>query len=128
MAGKRYSKQRELIYECVKHTKEHPSAEMVYQWLKPENPGLSLGTVYRNLNLLADEGLLLRLSTAVDRYDADLSVHAHLHCIRCNQVSDLDGNCNSLTQSFAAANPQVTLLSCSLIYDGICSHCQSIKN
>ena len=55
MAGKRYSRQRELIYEAVKGSKEHPTAEMVFQWLKPENPGLSLGTVYRNLSLLSQE-------------------------------------------------------------------------
>ena len=62
MNGKRYSRQRELIYETLKHTKEHPTAEMLYQWLKPENPNLSLGTVYRNLNLLADEGSITRMA------------------------------------------------------------------
>ena len=61
MTGKRYSKQRELIYQCLMATHEHPTAEMLYQWLKPENPSLSLGTVYRNLNLLADEGLVTRM-------------------------------------------------------------------
>ena len=55
MSGKRYSRQRELIFETLKGTDRHPTAEMVYQWLKPENPNLSLGTVYRNLNLLAEE-------------------------------------------------------------------------
>ena len=62
MAGKRYSRQREMIYRAVVGSKEHPTAEMVYQWLKPANPNLSLGTVYRNLNLLAEEGILIRPS------------------------------------------------------------------
>ena len=53
MSGKRYSRQRELIYQCLLHTNQHPTAEMIYSWLKPENPNLSLGTVYRNLNLLS---------------------------------------------------------------------------
>ena len=60
MKGKRYSRQRELIFEALKASHEHPTAEMMYQWLKPENPNLSLGTVYRNLNLLADEGAIVR--------------------------------------------------------------------
>ena len=55
MNGKRYSRQRELIYEAVLGSDQHPTAEMVFQWLKPENPSLSLGTVYRNLNLLTEE-------------------------------------------------------------------------
>ena len=46
MAQRRYSKQRELIYEAVRDTSEHPTAETVYRWLKPDNPALSLGTVY----------------------------------------------------------------------------------
>lgn len=45
MNGKRYSRQRELIYQALCQTDEHPTAEMVYRWLKPENPTLSLGTV-----------------------------------------------------------------------------------
>ena len=56
MKGKRYSRQRELIFEALKASHEHPTAEMMYQWLKPENPNLSLGTVYRNLNLAGRRG------------------------------------------------------------------------
>ena len=67
MAGKRYSRQRELIYQAVLGSKEHPTAEMVYQWLKPVAPNLSLGTVYRNLTLLAEEGVLIRMPFPVDR-------------------------------------------------------------
>ena len=69
MNGKRYSRQRELIYQTLCRTDEHPTAEMVYRWLKPENPSLSLGTVYRNLNLLADEGVIRRMAFPVERYD-----------------------------------------------------------
>ena len=61
MKGKRYSRQRELIYQTLMATDQHPTAEMIYNWLKPENPSLSLGTVYRNLNLLADEGSITRM-------------------------------------------------------------------
>lgn len=82
MNGKRYSRQRELIYAALKGTDQHPTAEMIYQWLKPENPNLSLGTVYRNLNLLADEGAIARMAFPVERYDAETRPHPHFCCQR----------------------------------------------
>ena len=90
MARKRYSHQRELIYRSVCGTTEHPTAEMVYRWLKPDHPKLSLGTVYRNLNLLADEGIIVRMPLNVERYDANVRPHAHFCCRACGCVSDLD--------------------------------------
>ena len=83
MPVKRYSRQRELIYRTLKASHEHPTAEMIYQALKPTNPNLSLGTVYRNLNLLVEEGIIARMSFQVERYDADLSPHAHFACSCC---------------------------------------------
>ena len=90
MAAKRYSRQREMIYQALCGTTEHPTADMVYQWLKPENPNLSLGTVYRNLNLLADEGVITRMPFPVERYDANVKPHPHFRCGCCGAVSDLD--------------------------------------
>lgn len=90
MAQRRYSKQRELIYEAVCGTNEHPTAETVYHWLKPDNPALSLGTVYRNLNQLADDGSLLRLPFPVERFDANTAPHPHFRCRVCGKVYDLD--------------------------------------
>ena len=90
MNGKRYSRQRELIFEALRHTKEHPTAEMLYRWLKSENPCLSLGTVYRNLNLLAEEGAITRMPFPVERYDADTHPHPHFCCDECGSVYDLD--------------------------------------
>lgn len=89
MGGKRYSRQRELIFEALKASHEHPTAEMMYQWLKPENPNLSLGTVYRNLNLLADEGAIVRMAFPVERYDANTMPHPHFRCSACGAVYDL---------------------------------------
>ena len=90
MPAKRYSRQRELIFQALRETKEHPTADMVYQWLKPANPNLSLGTVYRNLNLLADDGLIARMPFPVERYDAETRPHPHFQCRGCGGVSDLE--------------------------------------
>lgn len=90
MTGKRYSRQRELIYQKLVETDEHPTAEMLYQWLKPENPNLSLGTVYRNLNLLAEEGVIVRMPFPVERYDARTHPHPHFRCKACGRVYDME--------------------------------------
>ena len=124
MTAKRYSKQRELIYQCLMDTREHPTAEMLYHWLKPENPSLSLGTVYRNLNLLADEGLITRMPFPIERYDANTRPHSHFRCRKCGAVYDLEG-----VEYDAALNEKVGVLSGhqvdrhDLVFSGICTHC-----
>lgn len=125
MLGKRYSKQRELIYHCVEGRHDHPTAEMVYQTLKPSAPGLSLGTVYRNLNLLTDEGYLLRLPFEVDRYDANTQPHGHLECRQCGQVIDLSGDAQRVCSLFSSANSGAELESCTVIFRGLCPVCCS---
>ena len=124
MTGKRYSKQRELIYQCLMETHEHPTAEMLYNWLKPENPSLSLGTVYRNLNLLADEGIITRMPFPVERYDANTEPHPHFRCRKCGAVYDLED-----VEYDASLDEKIGVLSGhqvdrhDLVFSGICPHC-----
>ncbi|MBO5034040.1 MAG: transcriptional repressor [Oscillospiraceae bacterium] len=125
MAGKRYSRQRELIYQAVKNSPEHPTAEMVFQWLKPENPGLSLGTVYRNLNLLSQEGALRRMPFPVERYDACVEPHTHLRCETCGRVVDLKLDYDAAMDALAAqAQPGVRILRHDLTFYGLCEQCR----
>lgn len=88
---RKYSRQRQLILDYLKSATSHPTAEQIYAGLKPQNPALSLATVYRNLRLLADDGIILRLDTgeSTDRFDADLSEHHHFICTKCGQVTDV---------------------------------------
>ncbi len=88
---RKYSRQRELILNYLKNTTSHPTAEQIYADLKPENPALSLSTVYRNLNLLAEYGVIQKLSIGEngDRFDADIRDHNHFFCSCCNQVTDV---------------------------------------
>ena len=127
MAGKRYSRQRELIYEAVRGSKEHPTAEMVYQWLKPDNPNLSLGTVYRNLNLLSQEGLLRRMPFSVERYDAHTTPHCHLVCEGCGRVYDLELEYDQAADEAAAAELGAEILRHETIFYGQCAHCWKDK-
>ena len=82
MPGLKYSRQRESIINCLKGRKDHPTADMIYASVREEYPKISLGTVYRNLSLLVDQGEILRFSCGEgqDHYDADTSQHYHFVC------------------------------------------------
>ena len=124
MNGKRYSRQRELIYEALMHTDQHPTAEMIYQWLKPTNPNLSLGTVYRNLNLLVDEGAAVRMAFPVERYDANGEAHAHCRCQVCGGVFDLDLPYDKELDHKALLASGHDIKAHELIFHGTCADCK----
>ena len=125
MGGKRYSRQRELIYEAVQGSREHPTAEMVYGWLRPENPNLSLGTVYRNLHQLSDEGLLVRMPFPVERYDAELVPHCHFRCKACGSVVDMKQPYDPTLDSEAKNDLNgYRVDGHDLVFTGLCPDCQ----
>ncbi len=86
------SKKRMAVYDALCATKTHPSAEMLYSSLKTEISDLSLGTVYRNLNVLMADGLVKCVGNinGQARYDADMSCHPHFVCTRCGRVIDIE--------------------------------------
>ena len=92
MATLKYSKQRASIKEYLLHTKEHPTADTVYLHIKEEFPHISLGTVYRNLNLLTDTGDIIKITTpnGGDRFDGCTRPHYHIVCSTCGEVYDLE--------------------------------------
>ncbi len=91
-ANYRHSKQRARILDLLHHTKSHPTAIMIFEELRREIPSLSLGNVYRNLNILVAQGLIreLKMGSTYDRYDGTVSPHYHFICERCGEISDLD--------------------------------------
>ena len=122
MAEKRFSRQRERIYETVHASKEHPTAQMVYDALRPEMPQLSLGTVYRNLHQMAEEGRLKEIDGPVVRFDAEVAPHTHLRCSKCGQVADgLLPYDEALDRAMIAEGWDVK--DHSLMFTGICPAC-----
>ena len=87
-----YSKQRELILQTVLQSPIHPTADQVYNQVRRQNPKISLGTVYRNLNFLAEMGMIRKISMPVgsDRFDGRLDEHYHMTCTRCGRVFDVE--------------------------------------
>lgn len=88
----KYSKQREEVFNCIKETKAHPTAEEIYMNLKLKNPNISRGTVYRNLNLLVEKGLVNKVSNSgkPDKYDYICNPHSHAICKNCGKVYDFE--------------------------------------
>lgn len=88
----KYSRQREGILKNLQSRRDHPTADMVYESVRREYPSLSLGTVYRNLSLLAENGQILKISTGIgpDHFDGYVEPHHHFICRGCGAVLDLD--------------------------------------
>ena len=130
MPATRYSHQREMIYNEVCSRRDHPTAEMVFAALRPENPSLSLGTVYRNLNLLAREGRLAQLPFPVERYDGEQRPHTHFCCRSCGQVMDFEefdrqaAYLGQMEETVAAAQPDFAVERHELVFYGLCPHCK----
>lgn len=88
----RKSKQRDRIYKLLQETTIHPTASWIYDNLKKEFPDLSLGTVYRNLNILIEQGLVKEIifGSTFDRYEANVLPHYHFICDKCGTIIDLN--------------------------------------
>ncbi len=89
---KNYSRQREEIIKVVKDSYNHPTAEEIYMTVKAKDPAVSRSTVYRNLGLLVESGMLKQISMRVgpDRYDYMRKPHNHAMCIKCGKVFDFE--------------------------------------
>lgn len=92
MAINKYSRQREAIKDYLSHTKEHPTADMIYMSIRTTHPNISLGTVYRNLNLLAEQGEIMKINCqdGSDRFDGNPRPHYHFLCKSCGKVLDIE--------------------------------------
>ncbi|MDO4303950.1 MAG: transcriptional repressor [Bacillota bacterium] len=88
----KHSRQRDSIKEFLATRKDHPTADTVYMNVRQSFPNISLGTVYRNLTLLADMGEIarLRVGDGVDHFDYDTTPHYHFVCSECGKVLDLN--------------------------------------
>ena len=126
MNSARKSKKRDAILDCIRQTKSHPTAEWVYQQLKPVYPDLSLGTVYRNMAMFREEGVIQSIGVVdgLERYDFNTAPHTHFICTGCGQVSDLEQIVlpdDILTQMEGL---DYQIFQYQLQFTGICSQCR----
>lgn len=124
--ARRDTRQRALVYEIVASSLEHPTAEWVYARARRRIPRISLGTVYRNLQVLAREGRIRAIDAwgKTTRYDADLSTHHHFVCTGCGAIRDVPKppeEDERLRQLFSI--PDFTITGHRLEFEGRCAHC-----
>ena len=91
MASLKYSRQREAIKDYLSSVTTHPTADTVYMHIKEEFPNISLGTVYRNLSFLVEQGevLSLKLGDGKEHFDGHTEPHYHFICTECGKVEDI---------------------------------------
>ncbi len=123
----RKSRQRDRILEILHGTKSHPTADTIYLQLKSEFPDLSLGNVYRNLNILMDQGFIQRLDfgSTFNRFDGNPSMHSHFICETCGAVSDLEIDLENQSDIFNLVSKNETrkVNRYKLDFYGLCDKC-----
>lgn len=125
MAALKYSRQRESIQEFLNHSTEHPTADTVYTTVRQQYPNISLGTVYRNLNLLAELGEAIKITTPNGgvHFDGRTEPHYHFCCNKCGCVIDLDLEELSVINETANKNFDGIIESHSMMFYGTCKNC-----
>ncbi len=123
----RYSPQRESILKVLQGTNTHPIAEWIFEQVREEIPKISLGTVYRNLNQLADHGLIKRIfDNGQVRYDGTTERHDHFRCELCGRIYDFDIPWEGIVPQLVPANGFL-VSDYSLEISGICRECSQPK-
>ncbi len=88
--AQRFSKQRQTILDEIRAVKTHPTAEAVYEMTKKKIPNISLGTVYRNLSLMKENGQVLTFTIGgKERFDGNVEPHIHMCCEKCMAIEDI---------------------------------------
>ena len=121
----RLTSQRQVILEELKKVKSHPTANEVYDMVRKRLPRIGLGTVYRNLDLMAARGIIKKLEVGGEqkRFDGDISQHYHIRCVKCNRVEDIFIERDKRLENVAASCCNYKILDHHVQFSGICSKC-----
>ncbi len=122
----RLTNQRQVILEELRKVTSHPTASEVYDMVRKRLPRIGLGTVYRNLELLSDCGIIKKLEVGGEqkRFDGEPAPHYHIRCVTCGKVADVDIELLSEVESAAAKTSGFDVLSHHIQFSGICSGCK----
>lgn len=125
----RMTQQRQVILEEIKKVRTHPTADQLYEMARRRLPHISLGTVYRNLEVLSECGMVqkLDLGGAQRRFDGNTKKHYHVHCTRCGHIDDvpIEAVVKIQTTFQGASNYKITGHKLELL--GLCPQCKKEK-
>ena len=121
----RMTRQRAVILEELRKVKTHPTADELYSIVRERLPRISLGTVYRNLDFLADTGEIRRLEAAgtTKRFDFDISWHQHVRCIHCGRIGDVMQPLPVPSVAGMQVEGFYSIVDSRVEFDGICEAC-----
>ena len=125
----KHFRKRDAILQCVRSTATHPSADWVFEHVRSDVPDISLATVYRNLALFKDQGLIASLGTVkgVERFDGNTAPHVHFVCTGCGAIIDLPGIQvpEELNQA-VSRDSGGRVDTCQLTFTGLCGECRKL--
>ncbi|WP_305085842.1 transcriptional repressor [uncultured Clostridium sp.] len=118
--------QRLAVYQYLKSTTEHPSAESIYKALQPNYPTMSLATVYKTLKTLVEIDLIQEINVGEGnfRYDGNCKEHGHIQCVNCGTVEDLHDVDFSSLNKIVEENTHYKVKWNKLFFYGLCKDCQ----
>lgn len=127
--SRRNTKQRQVILEELQKLRSHPSAAALYEIVRERLPNISLGTVYRNLDLLARTGVIRKLNVGHNeaRFDGITEHHYHICCARCGRVDDLLDAPVTVDDTGISQLQGFDILGHQLQFIGICPACKGEK-
>lgn len=121
----RLTTQRQIILEELGKVTSHPTANEVYDMVRRRLPRIGLGTVYRNLELMADVGVILKLEVGgtQKRFDATVAPHYHVRCSSCGKVNDIEIAVQKQINQVAEKASNYKILGHHIEFTGICKSC-----
>ena len=125
----RLTTQRQIILEELGKVTSHPTANEVYDMVRKRLPRIGLGTVYRNLELMAESGIILKLEVGgtQKRFDATVESHYHIRCSSCGKVDDIEIPVQDQINAMAAEATDYEILGHHIEFSGVCKDCSEKK-
>jgi Fe2+ or Zn2+ uptake regulation protein len=122
----RMTHQRELILEELGNCHNHPTADALYERIKKKLPRISLATVYRNLEILSEAGMIrkLEISGRQKRFDKEIEQHDHVFCVQCRRVDDIKFDQSRLISLEEEQTLGYKISGCRVEFYGLCPKCQ----
>ena len=126
----RMTQQRQIILEAVRRLHSHPTADEVFLRVRKKLPRISMGTVYRNLDILSRTGIIKKIETSSPqmRFDGKTEDHYHITCMVCGSIQDVpaeekDHNLKKLEKALGTTT-DYSILGHNLEFIGLCSNCR----